>query len=45
MVIDNLNFVRAVVEPLETDAPLVIDSNAVLAATIAAQRSGNEVIR
>jgi len=37
VVVNDLNFVRVPVSPYEADAPLIIDSNAVLALAIAAQ--------
>jgi hypothetical protein len=37
VVVNDLNFVRVSVSPYEADAPLIIDSNAVLAMAIAAQ--------
>ena len=37
MIVNDLNFVGISVSPNEADAPLIIDSNAVLALAIAAQ--------
>jgi hypothetical protein len=37
VVVNDLNFVSVSVPPYEADAPLIIDSNAVLALAIAAQ--------
>ena len=37
MVVDDLHIVGVTISPFETDAPLVIDSNAMLAGTVAAQ--------
>jgi hypothetical protein len=37
VIVDNLDFVGIPVSPLETDAPLIIDTNAMLAQPIAYQ--------
>lgn len=38
MIIHNLNFVRAIVTPHETDTPLLIDPDAVLPCAVSMQR-------
>jgi hypothetical protein len=38
MIIGNFNLVDAIVRPLETDTPLIVDANAVLTLPVAAQR-------
>jgi hypothetical protein len=37
VVIDNLDFMGVAIAPLEADAPLVVDTDAVLAGPVAAQ--------